>query len=360
MAAKKRPTLKKGQKRKHSPVTIDFQTFPIAHVMMMNKDALQLTLNYIYADNVNVNEIEPMRVMHLAMAARTFELTRLLRLCEVRLRSCLTMDNVFELLKVAHENREKVIRDFCMDFAHRHIKEFVSHKEKLKELGMELMQEIIDISLDNYIEKPETEIPIPDSSLLHDFRTLWEATDKGDEWSDAFVMIGTHKINFHKALFAAHAKAFAAVLPPSGQGDDVTELLNLAAPAKGKGDPRAPVFRLEPETFAVLVKYIYFGHTAIEPLLACNLAPFLPRFQLTSLQQVCQHTISTNIKPDTVLNILKVAYMPEYADRDDIKTIKGEALTFCAKNGKHIQLEPLLHMDQNIAVDILKTIQTLQ
>lgn len=357
MAAKKRPPVKKGQKRKHSPVSIDFANFPIAHVTIVNKDTLQLTLNYIYADNVNVDEIEPMRVMFLAMSARTFDLPRLLRLCEIRLQTCLTLDNVYELLKVAHDNKEKRIRDFCMDFAHRHIKEFVSQKERLKDLGMELMQEIVDISLDTYVEPAKTDNPVPESTLIQDFQRLWEATEKGDMWADAYVQIGQSRIPFHKAMFAAHAKAFAQVLPPSGTGDDVTEALCLCAPAKGKGDGKSPVFKIEPDTFLVLVRYIYFGCTRIDPLLACNIAPFLPRFQLGALQQVCQHTISVNIKPDTVLDILRVAYMPEYSDREDIRTIKGQALQFCATHGKEIILEPLLSMDQRIAVDILKTIQ---
>lgn len=359
VVSKKKGPLKKGQKPKHTPVTIDFANFHIAHVKILDRDALSLTLNYIYADNVNVDEIEPMRVMHLAMAARTFELPRLLRLCEVRLQSSLTIDNVFELLKTAHENKEKRIRDFCMDFAHRHIKVFVSHKEKLKDLGMELMQEIVDISLEEYVEMPKDETPVPESSLIADFRRLWEATNSGNEFADAFVTIGSARVPFHKALLAAHAKSFASLFPPSGQQDDLTELLNLCPPSKGKGDPKAPVFKLEPNTFLVVIKYIYFGDTQIDPLLACNLAPFLPRFQLTSLQQVCQHTISTNIKPDTVLDILRVAYLPEYADREDIKTIKAEALNFCATHGKSIALEPLINMDPNIAVDILKTIQKL-
>ncbi|MDP2434282.1 MAG: BTB/POZ domain-containing protein [archaeon] len=357
---KKKGPLKKGQKPKHTPVSIDFSNFHIAHVKLLDKDSLQLTLNYIYADNVNVDELAPMQVIHLAMAARTFELSRLLRLCEVRLQSCLTIENVFELLKTAHENKEKTIRDFCMDFAHRNIKEFVSHKEKLKDLGMELMQEIVDISLEDYVERPKDDSPVPDSSLVADFRRLWEATNAGNEYADAYVTLGSTRIPFHKAILAAHAKSFATIFPPSGNGDDLTEILNLCPPARSKGkDSDTPVFKLEANTFLVVIKYIYFGDIQIDPLLACNLAPFLPRFQLTSLQQVCQHTISTNIKPDTVLDILRVAYMPEYADREDIKTIKSEALSFCASHGKNIALEPLAQMDPNIAVDILKTIQKI-
>jgi len=263
------------------------------------------------------------------------------------------------LLKVAHDNDEKRIGAFCMDFAHQNIKAFIHAKDRLKDLGMELVQEVVEMSLEEYVPKPKDVTPVPDSTLIADFQRLYAGTASNETFADGFVTLKASRIPFHKAILAAHAKSFAGILPPSGNNDDATEFFQLRAPAKAKADDKLQIFNLEPDTFRAMLKYIYFSDASIEPLTACNLAAFLPRFQLTGLQLTCQNTISNNVKPDTVLDILRVAYLPEYADREDIRELRATSLSFVASNPKTINLDPLIQMDQAIAVDLLRTIQNL-
>tara|TARA_R110002050_G_scaffold93132_1_gene194661 strand:+ start:644 stop:1240 length:597 start_codon:yes stop_codon:yes gene_type:complete len=86
MAMKKKP---KGRSRK--PVAVDLKD--------INPDSFRVVLRYVYADNIDFPSFEPTQILNIVYASHQLEIERLARLGEEHLRSNLTIDMVFSLLK---------------------------------------------------------------------------------------------------------------------------------------------------------------------------------------------------------------------------------------------------------------------
>ena len=222
---------------------------------------------------------------------------------------------VFFLLG-AHELGEIRIKDFCMDYAHKNMKEFIKRKEDARNLGVELFQEVVSLSLEEYKPPPPDTTPIPPNTLHEDFAKIY-ATTKSGETCDAYVNIAGDKIFFHRAVVCAHTKPFANALS-STKDDDMTDVLGVTG--------------MEPDAFRSVLKFIYYGDQDITPLLACDCAPFAKRFEAFDLQRITESVIAHNISANNVLPILKVAYLPENMDRAEMASLRAHCLMFLTQN----------------------------
>jgi hypothetical protein len=326
---KKKP---KGKSRK--PVTIDMKD-------NMNPDSFRVLIQFIYADNIEFPAFSPIAVLNIVFASHQLELERLARLGEEHLRANLGIDMVFSLLKGAHELNEARIKGFCLDYAHRNIKEFIKRKEDARSLGVELFQEVVSLSLEDYKEPPPDTTPIPPNSLYEDFAKIYVSSKSG-ETTDAFVMIAGEKIPFHRAVVSAHTKLFASTIA-GAKDDDMTDVLNVVGMA--------------PEAFRSVLKYIYYGDQDVTPLLACDAAPFAKRFEAIELQKITESVIAHNISANNVLPILKVAYLPENMDRAEMASLRAHCLMFLTQHVASVNLDPLMELDIRISVDILRAWQ---
>jgi len=326
---KKKP---KGKSRK--PVHIDMKE-------NMDPESFRVMVQFIYADNIDFPSFSTSSVLNIVFASHQLELERLARLGEEHLRSSLNLDMVFSLLKGAHELGEARIKAFCMDFAHKNMKDFIKRKDDARSLGVELFQEVVSLSLEEYKAPPPDTTPIPANSLHEDFRKLF-ANIKQADTTDAFVNIGGEKINFHRAVLSSHTKPFAAAIA-GAKDDDMTDVLGVA--------------NMEPEAFKSLLKFVYFGNVDITPVLACDIAPFAKRFEAFELQHISESIIADNISGNNVLSILKVAYLSENMGRPEMASLRAHCLMFLTQNIKCVSLDPLMEMDIRISVDILKAFQ---
>jgi len=274
-------------------------------------------------------------------AAHQLELERLARLGEEHLRANLSIDMVFSLLKSAHEMGEARIKGFCMDFAHKNMKEFIKRKDDARSLGVELFQEVVSLSLEEYKAPPPDTTPIPPNSLHDDFAKIYQASKAG-ETTDAFVMVAGEKIPFHRAVVCAHTKPFAVAIG-SAKDDDMTDILGMQGMA--------------PEAFRSVLKFIYYGDQDITPLLACDVAPFAKKFEAFELQRITESVIAHNISANNVLPILKVAYLPENMDRAEMASLRAHCLMFLTQHVAAVNLDPLMDLDIRISVDILRAWQ---
>eukprot|EP00211_Chloroparvula_japonica_P002132 CAMPEP_0119118676 /NCGR_PEP_ID=MMETSP1310-20130426/476_1 /TAXON_ID=464262 /ORGANISM="Genus nov. species nov., Strain RCC2339" /LENGTH=436 /DNA_ID=CAMNT_0007108063 /DNA_START=138 /DNA_END=1448 /DNA_ORIENTATION=+ len=328
LAMKKKP---KGRSRK--PVVVDLKE--------INPESFRVLLRYIYADNIDFPSFQPAQILNIVYASHQLDCERLARLGEEHLRSNLTIDMVFSLLKGAHEMKESRIKGFCMDFAHKNMKDFIKRKEDARSLGVELFQEVVSMSLEEYKEPPPDTTPIPPSSLYDDFAKLYVSTKSADS-TDAYVIISGEKIAFHRAVLAAHTKAFSNALH-SAKDDDMSETFGVA--------------NMAPDAFRAVLKFVYYAETDITPLLACDVAPFAKRFEASDLQRHSESVISHNISANNVLPILKVAYLPENMDRAEMASLRAHCLMFLTQNVAAVNLDPLMELDIRISVDILRAWQ---
>ena len=172
-------------------------------------------VQFIYADNIDFPSFSTNSVLNIVFASHQLELERLARLGEEHLRSSLNLDMVFSLLKGAHELAEARIKAFCMDFAHKNMKDFIKRKDDARSLGVELFQEVVSLSLEEYkviflppsffffysfsfltifflfffffkAPPPDT-TPVPANSLHEDFGKLFASTKNVCFFSHYFV-----------------------------------------------------------------------------------------------------------------------------------------------------------------------------
>jgi leucine-zipper-like transcriptional regulator 1 len=305
-------------------------------------DTMSVVLQFLYGDNIDFGALNPQVVLATCIAAHEYDLPRLVRLCHDHLSATINMENVFGLLKTSDERKEETVYKVCMNFAHANLKEFIAHKDRVASLGMPLFQEVVAVGLEEYKALEADTSPVPESSLIADFHKMFDETiGNGSAQPDSFVTIEGQKLFFHKAILVAHANGFA-ILQPSGKLDDVTE--QLAVVANG----------LTADSFASMLRYIYYGLSDVSPLVACNLAPYTAHFKLDSLQEICEGHIATNLKPDNVLSVLGVAYRAENIDRKDMVKLRQDGVDYVLQNVGDVSLDPLRTMDIRIAVDILK------
>jgi len=326
---KKKP---KGRSRK--PVTIDMKE-------NMNPESFRILVQFIYADNIDFPSFSPQAVLNIVFASHQLDLERLARLGEEHLRSNLSIDMIFSLLKGAHEMGEIRIKAFCMDFAHKNMKDFIKRKDDARSLGVELFQEVVSLSLEEYKEPPPDTTPVPPNSLHDDFAKIYGSTKAGDA-TDAFVMIAGEKIAFHRAILSAHTKQFSHAMA-AAKDDDMTDIFNVVGMA--------------PEAFRSVLKYIYYGDQDVTPLLACDVAPFAKRFEAFELQRTTESVIAHNISANNVLPILKVAYLPENMDRAEMASLRAHCLMYLTQHVAAVNLDPLMDLDIRISVDILRAWQ---
>jgi len=311
----------------------------------MNSPTLQKVLRFLYADDLELDKYQPLEVLQLAVAGRDLGLPRLARLSQLHVKSVLSMENVFGLLKGAADAKEEKILAYCKDFVHRNIQDFIKRKSEVEKLGIELFQELIALSIGEYVEPPPENDPAPPSTLIADFKKLHDSTMKTEVWADAYVQIESKRIPFHKAVLAAHSKAFERLFQPTtGKEEDLTEALAV------EKDMSAAAFQS-------MLKYIYYGETSITPVASCDLAPFAKRCNLLSLQKLCEQNISQNIDSTNILSIMKVAYSQDNIDRPEMKELRASCLEYMLENVSMINLDPLLQMDIKISVDVLRSVQ---
>ena len=212
--------------------------------------------------------------------------------------------------------QETRIKGFCMDFAHKNMKDFIKRKEDARSLGVELFQEVVSMSLEEYKAPPPDTTPIPPSSLYDDFAKLYAST-KSPDTVDAYIVIQGEKIHFHRAVLGAHTKAFASAFN-NAKDDDMSEALGVQSMA--------------PDAFRAVLKFVYYADTDITPLLACDVAPFAKKFEALDLQRISESVIAHNISANNVLPILKVAYLQENMDRAEMASLRAHCLMFLTQH----------------------------
>jgi BTB/POZ domain len=249
------------------------------------------------------------------------------------------MSTLFQMLSGAAHFKENKIKSFCLNFAHKNIKEFVAREKDVHELGVPLFQEAMEISLNPYEELPEESEPLQPSTLNEDFKKLYEQTTASKLWADGFVMVQNKKVPFHKAVLAGHSAAFRKELQPRGE-EDLTEVFEL-------GDMKV-------ESFHSMLKFVYYGETTLNASIACDLAPFAKRWKLSELQRIAENCINGNVGADNVLSVLKVAYLKENLERDEMKQLRTKCLTYITEHISEVNLDALNQMEIRVSVDILR------
>src|SRR3990167_7525793 len=191
--------LKKTKKK----IEVKIKEGNVASAAIMNK-----VLEFLYTGMVDFPKITDKELLHLTVASRFFKLGRLSYLCERWMKEHMAIESVFNLLRAASDLNEQRIKGYCLQFALQHYNEFISNKDGIYILGIELFQEIVAAFQTNPAPPEELRLSDNPDTLIHDFKNLFDnmyfAVDS--------IVLGGETIKFHKSILAAHSDSLVTAL----------------------------------------------------------------------------------------------------------------------------------------------------
>eukprot|EP01104_Vermistella_antarctica_P007911 TRINITY_DN195_c0_g1_i2.p1 TRINITY_DN195_c0_g1~~TRINITY_DN195_c0_g1_i2.p1 ORF type:complete len:275 (-),score=85.73 TRINITY_DN195_c0_g1_i2:56-841(-) len=161
-------------------------------------ETLELLLDYVYLGEVNFSALQPLQVFNLLVAADSYkELVGLQTNCKRHLHQSIDINNIFSLLKAAHEKKKDDIKQYGLDWAAANYSQFVGNREGVRLLGIELFQEVsIEITQISAAKKEPLAAPeeAPNTLLDH----LHELHSKMP-YADCTATVEGKQVQFHRS-----------------------------------------------------------------------------------------------------------------------------------------------------------------
>lgn len=326
LSAKDKANLdKKKKKRETGATTIESGSKD----RVFSPRVIELLFEYIYGGFVKFSTLSQHDILHLNVAAKQYKLDRLAYMCELYLRETIALENVHTLLKLSHDLKETSVKNMCLAFAVKHYQAFITNKNGISEIGIDLFQEVVTRQAAPAAEKDELP-PAPAS----DYLKHWQHLHDEMLFADALAKVGNDKVRFHRAVLAAHSEPLANLLK-TNTGDEV------------------PFMGISGEAFKALLRFVYYGDTKINATPATELINFCKQYELPELSRVCEDKIRESIDTNTVLDILAVTYLPYMEKRSDIQELRRKALNYLLEHLTAVDLSPLRKLPPVIALDVL-------
>lgn len=243
----------------------------------MAPETLWLLFEFVYNGAVKFSNLTPEAVIYLYVAAKQYRLERLAYLCEFYLRELINLDNVFHVLKLSNDLKEKSVKDYAVAFALRNFTSFISNKAGIAICGLDIFQEVVSKNQD---VSAQQEVPLGPAPPNHYIEQMKQMHDEMI-FSDGVAKVGNDCIKFHRAVLAAHSDAMANYLLKNS---------NEEVPFEG----------VTPAAFRAMLRYVYFGATDIPT----ELVNFCKAFGMQELQNLAEGTIKHNITAESVLDTL--------------------------------------------------------
>ena len=292
-------------------------------------------------DKIDLPSIALTDVVKVIKAAHHYQMERLSQLCEAHLQANLSLDNLWDVLSLAHTQKVERAKTLCMEFAYTH-HDAVLGDPRFRKLEVDLIVDEAQLyskyraQLEGGWRPPAVEVTAP-STMVEDFKQLYDSMTGADHT----VVVEKQPIRCHKAILG-HA----------------SPTLMEFADAKDK-EPLPKEFKsVSANTFSALLRYLYYGNTDIEPMAATQLISFAKQLGLTTLVDICEAKIRHGIDNSTCLSILEVAYHPILKDRDELqKELKTNCRSYFIDHIREIDVAPLKSMDAAIGADLLLSVQ---
>jgi len=328
LPAKEKQNLEKKKKKK-DPGVVSIEVGS-GKEMVFSPRVTDLVFEYIYNGHVKFSTISKADILFLTVAAKQYKLDRLSYLCESYLKDTLSLENVHQLLKLAHDQKEATVKNLSLAFAVKHYSAFISNKTGVNDIGLDLFREVAQLQASPSEADINLGNPPPNQYLAH-----WQHLHDEMLFSDGVAKLGNEKIRFHKAVLGAHSEALGQFLK-SKESEEVT-FPGISA-----------------EAFKAMLRFIYFGAADVGAQESTELINFCKQYDMNDLAKVCEDKIRGGIANDTVLDILGVTYLPYMQSRPDMQELRRKAMTYLLEHFTAIDLQPLRKMNPpTIALDVL-------
>ena len=231
-------------------------------------------------------------------AATKLQAERLHFLCERVLRSRMTVQSVFTILKESKRLEIDDIKDLGTSFAHQNWSQFCADKPGMEIIGIELFQELT-VAMQFY--KPENKkdlsveaLKVVPSTVVADFKAILEEAKYAD---GDFIFPNpdvAENIKFNCAIVAAHTKPLFQLMSSNKSKQFIIEGLSYRSTKD-------------------LLEYIYFGDVNFDAIGACKLIEYtINQYALQHVLGDCITSIFSGITDKSALDILRVTYLPNF------------------------------------------------
>lgn len=306
---------------------------------------LYAILHYLYSDELLFHTVEPAQVVNLLRASQQYELTRLAWLSERYLKSIITMDNFFVLLKVAASGTVVRAKTLCMEFGAKHFKELIVRKDGVTSLGLDLFREFVEFVV---IPDPKRSDVDPEtkslpSTIEEDFTKIYNEMSFTD--GSALLAGDKQPVRFHSAFLLETAPGLSIALTPSKDSSEEHREQSIIDFPKN--------FPLSAGAFRALLRFIYYSDKSIEPVHAAELVPFGRHYEIPPLSETVESIVKTGVTVGSVIPILGLCY-----NKDVAKLVKNDvynpSLKFLLAHFTEVDFKPLKKKSAHMAFDILR------
>eukprot|EP01113_Clastostelium_recurvatum_P037886 TRINITY_DN5588_c0_g1_i3.p1 TRINITY_DN5588_c0_g1~~TRINITY_DN5588_c0_g1_i3.p1 ORF type:complete len:766 (+),score=222.09 TRINITY_DN5588_c0_g1_i3:119-2416(+) len=338
----------------------------------ITSSVMLLLLEYIYTGDIPFQNLAPFDVLSLLHAGREYNIDRLIFLCEMYLYKCLSLDSVFQVLKIANDFHDEEVINFCIEFMCKHHTDIVKNKDGINLIGLDLYQRVITAYLKyetaeaassasgtnpaataaaGLRRKLRSEIfrwqsiytdkfqhPPPNTAVADFTKLFREMPD-----SDLQVLLHGQQVPCHKAILAAHSNLFSLLLYNNSKKDKDKNVIQLPL-----GGPSIAAFRQ-------LLQYLYYGDEAIPALLAVELIPISHKYGIPGLQSHCEALLPDQVRLDTAIPILQVSY---FSPSKESQLMRTRSLEFISLHLADLDVVPLMSLEPNRMIyDVLAVVK---
>lgn len=140
---------------------------------------------------------------------------------------------------------------------------------------------------------------------------------KADEFSDIILVVDNHKLPAHKIILSAHSPYFHAMF--------TTDM-------KESKENRVEIRNFSVDLITEMLQFFYTNKTkATEEVdVALQMVPVADMYQINSLKDICEATLSKNINLDNVLPILCTA------DDHNLTKLRNKTVIFMRNNKQNV------------------------
>ncbi|XP_049849126.1 uncharacterized protein LOC126317499 [Schistocerca gregaria] len=266
---------------------------------------LKELVKYLYSDEANFANLSLVEVVFMIQVSTDHNIPRLKQMSKKHLGLLLTLDNIYDALYYSHRLNVKEAEDVCMNFAVRNHEAFIMNPiltEKLRDVAL-LQKETILYSqmCSNAAVTKDTEIQIPPSTIVSDFKNLFES----GIGSDISIVTVEGVIPCHRAIIANASPIFADLVDVCPKDQPLTF-----------PDVIQPVHS---DICYMLLRYIYYGGVNFDSKEATQLIVLAKKLQVQGIVSHCQTCILANVNKDTISYSLQVAFDPIFDDQPEFQ-----------------------------------------
>ena len=311
----------------------------------MNAFILGQILEWCYTSTLDFESLSLPDVMVVLKASQAFDIPHLTLICEHYIRSELTVDSSFVILKQAVLLDMADIKAIATEFAHSKWGLFASNKAGMGIIGIELFQELT-ISMTQRNASTDGKAKSPRESTVKDqLAADFEAVYREARFVDGEFVVPSQEggeptiFKFHKAVLAGWGKPFFNLISLSRTKQFTLEGLGEAAVRD-------------------LLEFIYFGKTNLDPVGACQtIEHAMNQYSLHDMREAASTSIAKGINGSNAIPILRMTYLPQCKHRTMVK-LREKVLQFICENFKEVPIHTLRdiehsHFEHHLMADVL-------